>query len=129
MEFKRKFNMEDSPSPPASSIYSSMRLCSTNQRQVSPPASHPSRLRFRRSSSMEPFVLQLNFDPPPPHLHHLASKLFPNLLRPPLHHQDRLPRGEDISKSDLKMFIQAHVILSIHVFHWGPSAKEINIHS
>ncbi|MED6246101.1 hypothetical protein ATANTOWER_012834 [Ataeniobius toweri] len=25
---------EDSPSPPASSNYSSMRLCSTNQRQV-----------------------------------------------------------------------------------------------
>ncbi|MEQ2281451.1 hypothetical protein AMECASPLE_030463 [Ameca splendens] len=34
MEFKRKFNMEDAPSPPASSNYSSMRLCSTNQRQV-----------------------------------------------------------------------------------------------
>ncbi|MEQ2305001.1 hypothetical protein AMECASPLE_033022 [Ameca splendens] len=30
---------------------------------------------------------------------------------------------EDISKSNPKMFIQAHVILSIHVFHWGPSAK------
>ncbi|KAK5599437.1 hypothetical protein CRENBAI_021343 [Crenichthys baileyi] len=40
---------------------------------------------------MEPSVLQLNFDPPPPHLHHLASKLLPNLLRPPFHHQDRMP--------------------------------------
>ncbi|KAK5601684.1 hypothetical protein CRENBAI_022078, partial [Crenichthys baileyi] len=96
MEFKRKFNMEDSPSPPALSNYSSMRLCSTNQRQVciSPPANHPSRLRFKRSSSTEPSVLQLNFDPPPPHLHHLASKLFPNLVRPPLHHQDRIPGGK-----------------------------------
>ncbi|MEQ2310974.1 hypothetical protein AMECASPLE_014860 [Ameca splendens] len=104
------------------------KLCSTNQRQVciSLPANHPSRHRFKRSSSAEPSVLQLNFDPPPPHLHHLASKLFPNLLRPPLHHQD--PRGEDIFNSNPKMFMQAHVILSIHVFHWGPSAKEINIH-
>ncbi|MED6252808.1 hypothetical protein ATANTOWER_017367 [Ataeniobius toweri] len=34
MEFKRKFNMEKSPLPPASSNYSSMQLCSTNQRQV-----------------------------------------------------------------------------------------------
>ncbi|MEQ2288029.1 hypothetical protein AMECASPLE_018773 [Ameca splendens] len=127
MEFKRKFNMEDSPSTPASSKYSSMRLCSTKQHQVciSPPANHPSRLRFKRSSSKEPSVLQLNFDPPPPHLHHLASKLFPNLLRPPLHHQNQIPGGGDISKSNLKMFIQAHVILSIHVFHWGPSAKDI----
>ncbi|MED6247502.1 hypothetical protein ATANTOWER_004657 [Ataeniobius toweri] len=39
MEFKRKFNMEDSPSPPASSNYSSMRLCSTNQRRPLPPTS------------------------------------------------------------------------------------------
>ncbi|MED6231999.1 hypothetical protein ATANTOWER_017324 [Ataeniobius toweri] len=34
MEIKRKFNMENSQSPPAPSNYSSMRLCSTNQRQV-----------------------------------------------------------------------------------------------
>ncbi|MEQ2288856.1 hypothetical protein AMECASPLE_027137 [Ameca splendens] len=34
MKIKRKFNMEKSQSPPASCNYSSMRLCSTNQRQV-----------------------------------------------------------------------------------------------
>ncbi|MED6262873.1 hypothetical protein ATANTOWER_028210 [Ataeniobius toweri] len=98
MEFKRKFNIEDSPSPPASSNYSSMRLCSINQLQVciSPPANHPSRLCFKSSSSTERSVLQLNFDPPPPHPHHLDSKLFPNLLRPPLHHQDRIPGGRHL---------------------------------
>ncbi|MEQ2248490.1 hypothetical protein ILYODFUR_019606 [Ilyodon furcidens] len=91
------------------------------------PANHPSRLHFKSSSSMEPSVLQLNFNPPPPHLHRLASKLLPNLLRPPLHHQDRIP-GEDIFKSNPKMFIQVHVILRFHVLHWVPSAKDINIH-
>ncbi|MEQ2290251.1 hypothetical protein AMECASPLE_001470, partial [Ameca splendens] len=114
--FKQKFNMEDSPSPPASSNYFSMLHQSASSLHFS-MANHPSRLCFKRSSSMEPSILQLNFDPPPPYLHHLASKLFPNLLRPPLHHQDRIPGGEDISKSNPKMFIQAHVILSIHVFH------------
>ncbi|MEQ2248280.1 hypothetical protein ILYODFUR_017605 [Ilyodon furcidens] len=88
--------MENSPLPPALSDYSSMRLCSTNQRQVriSPKANHPSRLHFKRSLSMEPSVLQLNFDPPPPDLHRLASKFLPNLLRPPIHHQDRIPGGK-----------------------------------
>ncbi|MEQ2248579.1 hypothetical protein ILYODFUR_020493 [Ilyodon furcidens] len=93
MEFKRKFNVEDSPSPPASSNYSSMLLCSTNQRQVC-ISSRPIILCFKRSLSMDPSVLQLNFDPPPPHLHHLAFKLLPNLLRPPLHHQGWIPGGK-----------------------------------
>ncbi|KAK5616509.1 hypothetical protein CRENBAI_009397 [Crenichthys baileyi] len=34
----------------------------------------------------------------------------------------RIP-GEDFANSNPKMFIQAHVIISIHVFHQGPSAK------
>ncbi|MED6259783.1 hypothetical protein ATANTOWER_031123 [Ataeniobius toweri] len=36
--------------------------------------------------------------------------------------------GEDLSNSKLKMLIQAHVILSIHVLHRGLSAKDINLY-
>ncbi|MEQ2249644.1 hypothetical protein ILYODFUR_031462 [Ilyodon furcidens] len=39
----------------------------------------------------------------------------------------RTPRGKDISNFNPKIFIQAHVILSVRVFLRGPSAKEINI--
>ncbi|KAK5619617.1 hypothetical protein CRENBAI_011179, partial [Crenichthys baileyi] len=115
MEFKRKFNMEDSPSPPTSSNYSSIHAALLRQSASSlhfSPANHTSRLRFKRSSSMEPSVLQLNFDPPPPFGFQTPSKS-PQASTPT---PGSDPRGEDISKSNPKMFIQAHVILSIHVF-------------
>ncbi|MED6252228.1 hypothetical protein ATANTOWER_008731 [Ataeniobius toweri] len=113
MEFKRKFNMEDSPSCPALSNYSSKRLCSTNQCQV--------------LISPWPIILQgsalKDLHPSPPFGFQTPSKS-PQASTPP----PGSDGGEDISKSNPKMFIQVHVILSIHVFHWGPSAKEINIH-
>ncbi|KAK5605361.1 Aminoacylase-1A [Crenichthys baileyi] len=69
---------------------------------------------------MEPPDLQPSLDPPPPHLLHPASKL----LQAPLPSQASTPppvgsQGEDISNSNSKMFIQAHIILSVQVFLWG----------
>ncbi|MEQ2158429.1 hypothetical protein GOODEAATRI_012196 [Goodea atripinnis] len=54
------------------------------------------------------------------------SSRSPHLLWPSPHHQLD-PRGEDISNPKPKMSIQAHNILSIHVFLQGPSTKEIII--
>ncbi|MEQ2226807.1 hypothetical protein ILYODFUR_031123 [Ilyodon furcidens] len=72
---------------------------------------------------------QLSFDPPPPHLQHQASSspspLSPQASTPP---PVSGSQGEVFSNSNPNTFIQAHVIISIHVFHRGPSAKrEINI--
>ncbi|MED6295226.1 hypothetical protein CHARACLAT_029477 [Characodon lateralis] len=78
---------------------------------------NPGQRQILRTSSHGFHALQLSFGPPPPHLLHL-----PHLLRPSLHHQYRIPRGEDSSNSKPKTFIQAHVFLQ------GPSAKDINFY-
>ncbi|KAK5613348.1 hypothetical protein CRENBAI_023379 [Crenichthys baileyi] len=47
-----------------------------------------------------------------------------NRQHPPQHgHQDRIPGGEDVPSPNPKMAFQAHVILRLHVFLQGPSAK------
>ncbi|MEQ2281326.1 hypothetical protein AMECASPLE_029056 [Ameca splendens] len=83
MEFKQQFNMEDSPSPPASSKYSSMRLCSTNQHQVCTSSfdvffysSHPSIFSASCISSMDSLqrsihlTQQFRSSPPTPFFNH-----------------------------------------------------------
>ncbi|MEQ2246035.1 hypothetical protein ILYODFUR_034171 [Ilyodon furcidens] len=121
--------MEDSPSPPALSNYSSMRLCSTNQRQV---CISPWLIILQGSALKDLHPCNPQFCSCTLTLLHPVSTIWlPNSFQisSGLHSTIRIgSQGEDISKSNPKMCIQAHVILSIHVFHWGPSAKEINIH-
>ncbi|MEQ2223446.1 hypothetical protein ILYODFUR_036797 [Ilyodon furcidens] len=119
MEFKRKFNLEDSP--PLSPLQP------INIKSSSLSSQSSFKLRFKRPSFTEPPDLQPSLNPPPPHLLHPASKL----LQAPLPPQASTPppvgsQGEVISNSNSKLFIQAHIILSVQVFLRGPSAKEIN---
>ncbi|MEQ2308526.1 hypothetical protein AMECASPLE_029096 [Ameca splendens] len=119
MEFKRKFNLEDSP--PLSPLQPIKVKSSSFSSQSS------FKLRFKTPSFMEPPDLQPSLDPPPPHLLHPVSKLLQAALPP----QASTPppvgsQGKDISNSNSKMFIQAHIILGVQVFLQGPSAKEIN---
>ncbi|MEQ2222644.1 hypothetical protein ILYODFUR_028398 [Ilyodon furcidens] len=111
-------------------LYLTMRLSSSQTISSPHPlsANHPARLRLKDLHSWKLVALQLSFDPPPPHLRHHAPNSFwlPSLLWPPLHHQCLDP-GEDVSNPNSTMFIQAHVILSFHVFCRALSTKELKI--
>ncbi|MED6233023.1 hypothetical protein ATANTOWER_005827, partial [Ataeniobius toweri] len=74
---------------------------------------------------MDPSCSSAELDPPLPHLHHLPSNFLP-VSSPPLAFTPPPvgSQGEDISNPKPKMSIQAHDILGIHVFLWGPSTKE-----
>ncbi|MED6255820.1 hypothetical protein ATANTOWER_015469 [Ataeniobius toweri] len=89
--------MEDSPSPPALSNYSSMPI--SIKSAFLPLANHPSRLCFKRSSSTEPSVLQLNFDVQSHHVR-LQSD---NLAAPRVVHNDLRPPSSLLSRRTIRL--------------------------
>ncbi|MEQ2234692.1 hypothetical protein ILYODFUR_034069 [Ilyodon furcidens] len=100
MEFKRKFNMEDSN--PATSTHSLLAAPINGRSALLLSQSSP-KASLLKTFCMEDTALLLTFDPPPPLLHHrLPTPSIPRLTPPP----GSDPGGEDVPNHSPKMFIQ-----------------------